>query len=78
MKAYKPNHLVTREHVSEMFGVISADFGATKGIIATTSDFAPKLRDDPGLAKTIPYRLELMNGTELQAWLKQLLEKNKD
>jgi restriction system protein len=65
MKAYSPGHLVTREHVHEMLGVVNAE-GATKGIIATTSDFAPKILEAPGLATSIPYRLELMNGDQLQ------------
>ena len=72
MKALGPDHLVTREHVHEMLGVVSAE-GATKGIIATTSDFAPKIMDAPGLAELMPYRLELMNGDQLQKWLKELV-----
>ncbi len=72
MKAYKPDHLVTREHVHEMLGVVTADQAASKGIIATTSDFAPRILDDPGLSRSVPYRLELMNGIELR--LKQLAE----
>jgi restriction system protein len=71
MKAYAPDHLVTREHVHEMLGVINAE-GATKGLITTTSDFAPKILEAPGLADLVPYRLELMNGPQLQNWLKQL------
>jgi restriction system protein len=72
MKRYAPDNLVTRAHVHEMFGVVSTDLGATKGIIATTSDFAPNLRTDPGLARAIPFRLELMNGAQLQDWLIEL------
>lgn len=72
MKRYAPDNLVTRAHVHEMLGVVSADLGATKGIIATTSDFAPQLLTDAGLAKAIPYRLQLLNGVELQGWLKEL------
>jgi restriction system protein len=75
MKRYAPDNLVTRAHVHEMFGVVNSDLGATKGIIATTSDFAPQLLSDPGLAKAIPYRLQLMNGSQLQDWLKELIKK---
>jgi restriction system protein len=71
MKAYGPNHLVTREHVHEMLGVIEAE-RATKGIIATTSDFAPKILEAPRLADSVPYRLELMNGNQLQQSLREL------
>lgn len=72
VKAYKPDHLVTRAHVHEMLGVVSGDQRATKGIITTTSDFAPKLMSDEGLSRSIPYRLELMNGKQLQEWLVKL------
>jgi restriction system protein len=71
MKAYGPNHLVTREHVHEMLGVVNAE-RATKGMIVTTSDFAPRILEAPGLQNEVPYRLELMNGAQLQVWLKQL------
>jgi restriction system protein len=71
MKAYAPDHLVSREHVHEVLGVVEAE-RATKGMIVTTSDFAPQLFDAPGLAALIPNRLELKNGVELQDWLKQL------
>jgi restriction system protein len=64
MKAYAPDHLVSREHVHEILGVVEAE-RATKGMIVTTSDFAPKLFDAPGLAAAVPHRLELMNGLQL-------------
>jgi restriction system protein len=71
MKAYAPDHLVPREHVHEVLGVVETA-RATKGMIVTTSDFAPELFDAPGLAAEIPNRLELMNGVQLQQWLRGL------
>jgi restriction system protein len=71
MKAYAPDHLVPREHVHEVLGVVETE-RATKGMIVTTSDFAPELFDAPGLAAEIPNRLELMNGVQLQQWLRGL------
>jgi restriction system protein len=50
-------------------GVVAADPKASKGIITTTSDFAPRIRTDPSIAPFLPTRLELMNGEELQKWL---------
>ena len=73
MKAYGPDHLVPREHVHEMLGVVTADPGASKGIISTTSDFAPRLLDDQNLKRYVPYKLELMNGSSLQKWLSELV-----
>jgi len=48
---------------------------ASKGIITTTSAFAPKIRTDPSVAPSLPYRLDLMDGEQLQQWLKDLSSK---
>lgn len=74
VKAYKPGHLITKEEVHALMGVVAIDPNASKGIFATTSDFAPLLLDDPRLAAAVPHRIELMNGKRLQQWLKSLLE----
>jgi restriction system protein len=71
MKAYAPDRVVGRDHVHEVLGVVETE-RATKGMIVTTSDFAPQLLDAPGLAAAIPDRLELMNGVQLQGWLRRL------
>ncbi|MBR0828996.1 restriction endonuclease [Bradyrhizobium manausense] len=72
MKAYAPDHLVGRDHVDEMLGVLFREANASKGIIATTSDFAPRLFEAPNMNLVIPSRLELMNGVKLQKWLTDL------
>jgi restriction system protein len=75
-KAYKPGHLIPRAHVHEMIGVVSADPRATKGIISTTSDFAPRLmRDNADIRAVVPYKLELMNGVRLLKWLRTIRAK---
>jgi len=71
MKAYAPGRVVGRDHVHEVLGVVEAE-RATKGMIVTTSDFAPQLLDAPRLAELIPDRLELVNGRQLQEWLGKL------
>lgn len=76
VKAYKPGHLITKEEVHALMGVVSVDPNASKGLFATTSDFAPRLLDDPRLAATVPHRIELMNGARLQEWLKSLAAKD--
>jgi restriction system protein len=48
------------------------DQRASKGIVTTTSAFAPGIVNDPFLKPLIPYRLELMDGTALQRWLEDL------
>ncbi|MEH2503422.1 hypothetical protein V1290_002233 [Bradyrhizobium sp. AZCC 1578] len=75
VKAYKPGHLVTKEEVHALMGVVAVDPNASKGILTTTSDFAPKLLDDPRLARTVPHRIELMNGTKLRQWLNDIAKK---
>lgn len=75
VKAYKPGHLVTADDVRALLGVMQGD-GASKGFISTTSDFAPRLRDDILLKPFVPSRLGLVNGVELIARLKELADKN--
>ncbi len=72
VKAYSPGHIVTKEELHALAGVVNLDTAASKGIITTTSDFAPLLLNDPYLAKSIPYRIELMNGERLRKWLSSL------
>jgi restriction system protein len=72
VKAYKQGHLVDQDEVRALLGVLSGERDASKGILATTSDFAPRIDQDPFIAPFMPYRLELMNGPKLQEWLSNL------
>jgi restriction system protein len=72
VKAYRPGHLVTADDVRALYGVVAADPKVSKGFLTTTSDFAPRLRNDPLMGPLIGSRLELVNGTELLARLKEL------
>lgn len=72
VKALKPGRLVRYDDIRALAGVLLSDPEATKGLLTTTSDFPPRLADDPFLTKLIPYRLELMNGQRLKAWLEEL------
>lgn len=65
VKKYKPNHLVKADEVRALIGVLKMDDKATMGVVTTTSDFAPKIKDDPFIAPLIPHRLELINGPHL-------------
>lgn len=73
VKAYSADHIVTANDVRAMSGVLHGDLGATKGIITTTSDFAPRILEDPGLKPFIPNRLELVNHATLLTKLEALL-----
>jgi len=72
VKAYSPNYPVTAEDVDVMLGVLNRDPGATKGVITTTSQFAPGIEKEEGIKKFIPYRLELKNGKQIRDWLSAL------
>jgi restriction system protein len=73
VKAFKPGSLVTKEQVHALVGVISLDPAATKGVLITTTDFAPRILGDKNLARAIPDRIELINGAQLKQWLSELL-----
>jgi restriction system protein len=75
VKAYGPRHLVSYDDIRALYGVVAADRAASKGIIATTSDFPPRVGADPFIGPLIPTRLELLNGAQLQTWLLKLAKK---
>lgn len=71
VKKYAPNHVVTREEVDAMFGLICRKPNVSKGVITTTSTFAPGVFTEPTIVEHIPNRLELRDGKQLA----QLLQK---
>jgi len=75
VKAYKPGHLVRHDDVRAFLGVLNAEQDASKGIMTTTSDFAPRIRSDKLIKPFLPTRLELVNGEQLQRWLRKLAKK---
>lgn len=72
VKAYKPGHLVTAEEVRAMVGVITAAGNVSKGVVTTTSNFAPRILQVDYVRALVPYRLELKGRDELLSWLGQL------
>jgi restriction system protein len=75
VKAYAPGHRVPANDVRALLGVLQADQAASKGLVTTTSDFAPGVHTDPFIAPFIPTRLELVNGPELVKRLADLAGK---
>jgi restriction system protein len=71
-KRYAPTHLVDAEEVRAMLGVLSAEPNTSKGLITTTSGFAPGIARDLRLAQFMPNRLELRDGPTLLKWLQGL------
>ncbi len=76
VKAYRPGHLVTANDVRALLGVLHGDPRATKAVMTTTSSFAPRIMTDPFIAPFCPYRLELVDGTELFTRLHSLATGN--
>lgn len=72
VKAYKAGHVVTANDVRALMGVLYSDQNASKGIVTTTSSFAPRLGADPSVAPFVPHRLELVDGAVLRERLLNL------
>jgi restriction system protein len=72
IKAYKPGHVVTADEVRSMLGVLAAEPNVSKGLITTTSRFAPGIENNSALTAFMPHRLELKNGDQLRQWLLEL------
>ena len=69
VKRYKPNHVVSADDARALLGVLVGDPAASKGVLTTTSSFAPRILDDPAIGNAVPTRLQLINGQELQVLL---------
>jgi restriction system protein len=76
VKRYKPGNLVTAKDVRALMGVLAWET-ASKGFLSTTSDFAPRIKEDPVFKEFYPSRLELINGEMLIRRLKELADKRK-
>lgn len=78
VKAYRPGHVVTAEEVRAMVGVLTLDPNVSKGLVTTTSTFAPGIMQDPETARLMPYRLELKGGNALLEWLTTIAAEKKN
>jgi restriction system protein len=74
VKAYKPGHVVTADEVRAMLGVIGGAQNVSKGVITTTSSFAPRVTEDEYIKPYLPYRLELKPREPLLEWLATLAD----
>ncbi|MBC7944386.1 MAG: restriction endonuclease [Burkholderiales bacterium] len=74
VKAYKPNNLVTANDVRALAGVLEFHPNVSKGVITTTSAFAPGIYEDEDIKRFMPYRLELKPKEVLLPWLASLAQ----
>jgi restriction system protein len=72
VKRYKFSRPVTAEEVRALVGTITMAGNVSKGVITTTSTFAPTLLDDPDIRRLVPHRLELRAKDDLLRWLARL------
>jgi restriction system protein len=61
VKRFSPDRLVRADDVRALLGVMSGDRKVSKGVISTTSGFAPRIMDDPSIAPFLPTRLQLID-----------------
>lgn len=73
VKRYSPSNVVTAEEVRALIGTLVLEGNVSKGIITTTSTFAPDLLKDPQISGLIPYRLDLRPKNILLPWLEGLI-----
>jgi restriction system protein len=71
VKRYRPGTKATAEDVQALLGVLHSDPQASKGIISTTWEFAPKIAENNHIMQYVPHRLEMVNGTALVERLKE-------
>ncbi|MGX5839773.1 restriction endonuclease [Mesorhizobium sp. ArgA1] len=71
VKAYKRDLKVEYDAIRALAFVMLNESGS-KGVVLTTSDFPPLVYEDPYLKKYLRKTLELVNGNQLQAWLKKV------
>ena len=69
-KAFSPGYKVTADDVSAMLGVLTTDPNTSKGVVTTTSEFAPGVHKR--FENLMPYRLELRDGAALREWLRKI------
>jgi hypothetical protein len=76
VKAYAPHHRVRADDVRALVGVLEMERNVSKGVLTTTSTFAPGVAEDGRIAALTPYRLELKDGPKLIEWLGAIADKN--
>lgn len=69
VKAFARDHRVTANDVSSLLGVLLREPNVSKGVVTTSSQFAPGIEKDPGFKHLMEGRLQLRDGKQLREWL---------
>jgi restriction system protein len=72
MKRIKLGGEVPYTDVRALAHVVQMTPDVSKGIMATTADFPPRMLEDETIAPLLSTRLQLIPGSELQPWLNSL------
>ncbi len=72
-KAFSKGKLVSANDVRAMMGTLFREKDASKAVVTTTSDFAPRVRNE--WKEHLGQRLELRNGPDLIDWMKEIQKK---
>jgi len=72
IKRYKVTRPVTADEVRALVGTLNIKPNVSKGMVTTTSTFAPELYKDKDIMRLVPYRLDLRPRDALIPWLEEL------
>lgn len=75
VKRYAPGKPVPANDVRALLGVLTADPNVSKGVLSTTSTFAPGVMNDTNIMRFVPYHLDLREGPEVNRWLMELAKR---
>ena len=70
VKAYKRGHKVTAKDVRDLVSYLTTHQNVSKGIVTTTSLFAPGIESE--FKDLTPHRLQLVDGPCLAKWLTEV------
>ena len=65
VKRKTPGHEVTAAEVRDLLGALGGDHQATQGVVSTTWEFAPKIKETLQITQYTRHRLELVDGKAL-------------
>lgn len=71
VKAFGKGHRVSANDVRALMGVVAYS-DATKGVVTTTSEFAPRIQQDPYISEALKHDLQLVDGVALRERLLRL------
>lgn len=72
VKAYANGRRVTADEVRSLLGTLQTMPNVSKGLVTTTAEFAPRIKENDLLKPFMPNRLDLRGGAALRTWFAAL------